>query len=127
MPTFAIRVEGAAGAAASFRQAARQVGALQTPIWRSLLMMERELKVYPPPPPMSSYVRSGRLGASWNSMVTGNSGILQTNVPYSIWVQSAQYQAFQHRGRWQTDEQVLRRLEPEIVRNFTDALRALIP
>jgi hypothetical protein len=126
MPTFAIRVDGASGAAASFRQAARRVGALNQPIWRSLLLMERELKIYPPPPPRSTYVRTGRLGSSWNSSVSGNSGILQTNVSYAIWVQNAQHQAWMHRGRWRnTDDAVVRRLEPEIVRTFTDALRAV--
>ncbi len=78
------------------------------------LLLDR-VTLYPPPIPGSPYVRGGpgseNLGQKWTSRVTigsGNfEGELGNNVSYGPFVQSEEFQATIHQGRWSTIEQIV--------------------
>ena len=95
------------------------------------LRVEAGLKPYPPPPPNSHYVRgapphSEKLGSRWTSRSISGSGFVGREVgntaSYAPLVQSAERQALIHRGRWQTDEQVITRELPAVVADVRRAL-----
>ncbi|MCA9367181.1 HK97 gp10 family phage protein [Candidatus Kaiserbacteria bacterium] len=70
-----------------------------------------ELAKYPPPPPNSTYRRTGKLGRSWTHRVNVNlittTALIGNNTPYAPDVQGEGMQAEVHQGRWQTEKQVL--------------------
>lgn len=76
-----------------------------------------ELREYPPAPPESEYVRTGRLGRAWKveelstgvgiRYVISNSVQDRWNRYYSAGVQSKPAQWAIHRGRWSTIQDVM--------------------
>ena len=76
------------------------------------------------------YVRTGKLGQSWNTRITetgsGMVGKVGTNMKYAKWVQSAESQARIHQGNWLTDEQAFGKRRDEIVTRFRRAIRAAL-
>jgi len=94
---------------------------LTKPMHESVTYVENAMKVYPPQRPNSTYIRgygfaggprtSEQLGKSWTTKVThsasGVQGIVGNDTSYGPHVQSDRYQAWIHRGRWQTDKQVI--------------------
>lgn len=76
------------------------------------------------------YVRTGKLGQSWNTQVTetgsGMYGKIGTNMGHAKWVQSAESQARIHQGNWLTDEQAFGKRRDEIVTRFRRAIRAAL-
>lgn len=98
-------------------------------------LLLRELKVYPPPPSGSTYVRTGTLRNSWHREIEGRGleirGIVGSNenvAPYNRWVQDEERQAPVHRGRWtNTAQEVLRRNEAAINGMFRARVRAALP
>lgn len=117
----ALRVLGVAGTLDTIEPAMR----------RGSLRLEAGMKYYPPRPPNSTYVRTGRYGQGWNTRfhstgqeirnTTGN------NVEYAPDVGSAEEQNPVHRRTgWPTDEAVMRREEPTIVRDVEETLRRAI-
>lgn len=104
---------------------AQGVDVLRKPMQRGLHRLQRDMADYPPQRSGSSYRRTGTLGRKWTSarpIVTaqrdGLRGRAGNNTPYGPFVQSAMFQARAHRGRWQTDERVLREALPAITRDF---------
>lgn len=80
----------------------------------SLILLAGEMKDYPPAPADSWYIRTLTLGRTWSAQspewqAAGNGffGSIANPTPYGPKVQSAQQQARVHRGRWDTDEDVL--------------------
>lgn len=78
--------------------------------------MLRDIRVYPPPPPGSKYLRTYRLRASWSVRMdrAGEDavGLLISDnyvAPYNRWVQDRRSQARIHQGRWQTMQDVRER------------------
>jgi len=73
------------------------------------------------------YVRTGKLGQSWDYQitVTGNGlrGTVGPGISYGIWVQSSERQAVIHRGRWRTDLDAVNANRGAIVRHFVAAIR----
>jgi len=81
------------------------------------------LSKYPPPPPASTYVRTGDLGRGWaegvsvdamgtNQFADQVSVIMRNPVAYGPFVQGDArqgdpHQAFMHVGRWETTQQAL--------------------
>jgi hypothetical protein len=71
---------------------------------------------YPPAPAESTYRRTGTLGRLWTQarpVVAGVQGALVqgrigNRTPYGPYVQDPAQQAWFHRGRWQTTEDVVR-------------------
>ena len=73
--------------------------------------LRTELAKYPPPPPNSTYRRTGKLGRSWTHRVNVNlvttTALIGNNTPYAPDVQGEGMQAEIHQGRWQTEKEVL--------------------
>jgi hypothetical protein len=94
---------------------------------RGAFRVEAGMKVYPPPPSGSTYVRTGTLGRRWTTKPIREANTvgreIGNNTDYGPVVQSEELQAYTHRGRWQTDADVLRRETPAIVRDVDEALR----
>ena len=96
------------------------------PLDRGAFRVEGGMKVYPPPPSASTYVRTGTLGRRWTTRPIREANAVGrevgNNTDYGPQVQSDELQATVHRGRWQTDAQVLRREAPAILRDVDDTL-----
>jgi len=82
------------------------------PMEQSVKLVQAEMADYPGPPAGSQYIRTGTLGRRWTTEVKriGNEvrGKVGNVTIYAPFVQSERFQASIHRGRWQTDERVLR-------------------
>jgi hypothetical protein len=108
---------------------------LAAPMKRAQELVRARMADYPPPPPDSTYIRTGNLGRSWAAASPIEAGgsmigvIASTDVDYAGFVQgdpSGGYpsQATIHKDRWQTDVQVINALAPEIGRDFTATIQA---
>lgn len=94
---------------------------IRTVMDKGLLLMQADAADYPPPPPGSTYRRTGTLGRLWTSAqhrftVKGDvlEGRIGNATPYAHEVQSAASQAVYHQGRWKTVEQIMEEAGPEI-------------
>jgi len=89
--------------------------------------LNTDLATYPPPPPDSTYRRTGTLGRAWTHEETASLLSVQTalgNVtPYARFVQDEDYQADVHQGRWQTTADVLERREQWIINQVQEGIR----
>ena len=90
---------------------------------RVVILIQSRMMVYPPQRPGGSYRRTGTLGRAWTSEVYAEGDALIGKVgnvtKYAPQVQSEKFQSKAHKGRWQTDVQVIRELEPEINAEFS--------
>ena len=90
---------------------------------RVVILIQSRMMVYPPQRAGSSYRRTGTLGRAWTSEVYAEGDALIGKVgnvtKYAPQVQSEKFQSKAHKGRWQTDVQVIRELEPEINAEFS--------
>lgn len=112
---------------------------------RAVHRLQRDMQEYPPTRPGSRYVRgrgmadadgvvrrltSEHLGKRWTTKVTASAtelvGTVGNNVSYAPFVQSRQFQAAVHRGRWLTDAQAMNRNADAIVRDFEQAIEAAL-
>lgn len=77
------------------------------------------------------YRRTGTLGRRWTTEVSRQGDDLVGKVGnvtvYGPFVQSVDEQAAVHRGRWRTDEQVARLMEPNIQALFEARIQAAMP
>lgn len=93
-------------------------------------MLKEQLAKYPvqasPKRGQKVYRRKGNLGRGWSVSVKVLSGSVQVSVSnpvrYSPFVQSERLQASWHRGRWTTEEKVLRENTGKIEALFKAAL-----
>jgi hypothetical protein len=103
---------------------------LLAPMWRAVYLIQEKMADYPPAPSGSRYQRTSVLGKSWTANVTQPNGGVQgkvgNKVLYGPFVQSSVFQAWMHRGRWQTDEQVLRAALPGIEKDFEAVVAAAL-
>jgi hypothetical protein len=79
-----------------------KIGKMQ--IYRTAQAIVRTMKVYPPPPAASRYVRTGMLGGGWGIVAQTNGYTLKNDTPYTKYVVGNAYgieQAWMHVGRWQ--------------------------
>lgn len=97
----------------------------------STILLMREMKAYPPPPPNSSYKRTGTLGRSWSRRVEGRgmevTGTVGSNgnmAPYNRYVQDGEYQAQMHQGRWTTIQDAAERNQDAIQGFFESRIAA---
>ena len=90
---------------------------------RSLARIRKPLKVYPPQRP-TDYIRTNRLGGAWTSRIEkgGFRGVVGNNMgqgfKYAPYVQSAEKQAWMHKGHWQTDKDVVESVKDKIIDDF---------
>lgn len=102
---------------------------VEGPLDRGAFRVEAAMKKYPPQRP-TRYRRTGTLGRRWTTRRLSAPGMvgreIGNNTEYAPFVQSAELQAYMHRGYWQTDEDVIRQEAPAIVRDVEATLfRAL--
>lgn len=123
------RIEGTNRVRADLRRYAKEFPeVLDGEIGRFTRAKAQELrqKAYPPPPPNSTYVRTGRLGASWGARkVRAAVWHLQNLVHYAGWVVDEHRQAWMHQGRWWLFQDVCRPA-PDLTKQLTEALRRVI-
>lgn len=81
---------------------------------QALMVLQSEAADYPASPPESEYRRTGTLGRLWVTGVReiGGRGInlwfrAGNRTPYGPYVQDPERQAWFHRARWQTTEEVV--------------------
>ena len=129
-----IEVQGLKEALRMLEQGQRGVEReLRDAVNRVLLMLQDRIAKYPPPPAGSTYRRTGTLGRRWTTaqphifvqrrMIEG---VIGNNTEYAPYVQSRSMQAWMHRGRWQTIEDVVERSRDEAQRILEGAVtRAL--
>ena len=114
--------------------AATAVSVLEAPMKRAQELIRARMADYPPPPPNSSYVRTGDLGRSWaaSSPITGAGSLIGTvassGVDYAPYVEGdpslgSPSQAQIHQDRWQTNLSVVQASAEEIGRDFTAAIQ----
>jgi hypothetical protein len=100
---------------------------LEPPMQRAVLRIQRDMQEYPQQRAGSTYRRTGTLGRKWTKKVRQEgeylTGRVGNNTSYGPFVQSRQFQARVHRGRWQTDAQVVNRNMDAIVGDFEAAIR----
>ena len=103
---------------------------LVPPMHRAVMRIQRVMATYPPQRAGSRYIRTGTLGRKWTTKVTasqsGVRGKVGNNTPYGPFVQSSQFQASIHRGRWQTDESVVDKNRAAIIAEFERAINAVL-
>ena len=108
-----------------------QIGRLQ--IYRTMQAIVRTMKVYPPPPATSTYVRTGTLGAGWTITPSASNGYtVRNDTAYTRYVVGNAYgleQAWMHQGRWNllrdVAEEEIEKLPPEIENNIVTVSRRL--
>lgn len=98
--------------------------------WTVGMIGLRRLKTYPPSI-SDTYVRRGEAGGlkgSWGLDVDVRpqriTASMSNSRDYAPWVQSSEFQASVHRGRWDTDEEVLGDLVPHVEREAANALES---
>ena len=114
------------------RLGAFEVFALLRPAMiRGVARVVNAMADYPPAPEGSWYIRTGTLGRRWTqtqpSVSEGATELrvaVGNNTVYGAWVQNAQFQAWMHRGRWQTDEQELDRAADPLVAELNALVQA---
>ena len=76
------------------------------------------------------YVRTGKLGQSWDYRITvsgnGLRGEVGPGIDYAKWVQSSELQARIHQGRWRTDMDAVSANRSQIGKRFAQAIRAAL-
>lgn len=96
------------------------------PMRQATTLPQERMARYPSQSAGSRYVRTGTLGRRWTTQIdeTPNKviGRVGNNTEYAPWVQSRQFQAGVHRGRWQTEQDVAERSAREIVEFFRIAI-----
>jgi len=126
--TVSIRVTGIDALQRKLGQDFRRV--LRPPMQRAVLLLQAAMADYPPQRTGSSYVRTGTLGKKWTTDVDdlpdGVLGKIGNVTEYAPLVQSEQFQAAAHRGRWQTEQQMLRKHLAQIERFFQVAVDAAL-
>ena len=91
----------------------------------------RDLKAkpYPSPRPGQTYVRTGRLANSWGVQKRGAAKYgIANSAPYSKYVVDKVDQAWMHKGRWWTVQEILaeRGRRQALTRDLTKALTGLL-
>ena len=125
-----IKVIGAAAIANKYRKAASHRPDLtDKPVKEWCNKMARTLAKtpYPPPPAGSTYVRTYTLPTGW-VVEQQKSSIyhIKNTVEYAHWVVSKKYQAWMHRGRWWTAEEVMNENRKDLNKSVLKAVKDLI-
>lgn len=90
---------------------------------RAARQMQARLMTYPPPPPGSTYRRTGTLGRRWTVEGGQMRWVIGNNTGYGPLVQDeAQQRPVHARTGWPTAQAVARDAEPDVVRNVEAAL-----
>jgi len=96
---------------------------------QAVALLSSETARYPPPPPWSTYRRTGTLGRNWRLRVetSGNNvtGKVYNETPYGPFVQGKEQVWFHKRTGWRTLPDVATKQMKAIEAFFTDALKRM--
>lgn len=130
-----IKIEGLAPLNAKLNQIARLEDHLDGPARQAGQLLSDQMKVYPPPPPASTYDRTGRLRGSWGYDLTpSGAGVVVSSTGaygpsgrrYERYVQGPADQAAIHQGRWQTTRQVLEKQRAAVIRLYRAKVKEIL-
>jgi hypothetical protein len=141
-----IEIKGLAELTRKLQSLEKVNNVLEPPMHRAVDRIQKRMAMYPPVRPGSRYSRgegwrnkdgrvtrftSENLGKKWTTKVTrslaGIIGKVGNDVSYGPFVQSKQFQARVHQGRWtNTDEAVLAEYLPTITDDFNKAVQDAI-
>lgn len=96
--------------------------AVDTPLREGSLRMASELARYPSPPGGSTYRRTGTLGRGWATQHNYLRHVIGNNVLYATYVQGPE-QAWMHRGRWRTVEEVAQGSVEQLARDIGESVQ----
>lgn len=98
---------------------------LNEPAERSLDLIWKTIRAYPPPIPTSTYVRTFDLQNSWQRIpdFVGGGRVESTEPSYNVWVKDPTKQAKIHKGRHLTTEEVRELTEPRVVEIYDDFIQ----
>ncbi len=106
---------------------AAAISTLRPPMQRGVYRMQGGMAKYPQQRAGSRYRRTGTLGRRWTTKIEQNAnglvGTTGNNTSYGPFVQSQMFQAQQHKGLWQTDQDVATRETPFIIADFEQAIQ----
>ncbi len=125
----------------------RVTTSVRAPMQRLQERLLKRLQTYPPPPPNSTYVRTGDLGAAWAVGVDARgTNLFQDRVSvelhnevespsgrrYAGWVQGdprdgGPSQVPIHQGRWETAHQALDAESGELLQDLSNAIERSFP
>jgi len=101
---------------------------LTPPMRQTMYLLQERISKYPPVKPTSR--RDGTLGREWTTevklLLDNLEGKVGTNIDYAPWVQSKKFQAWMHKGWWQTDEDVMRASVADIEHLFNTHIANLL-
>ena len=127
MSSFSISIDGVDKLSAKLGRIERVQDVLEPVARRRIRAMRDRARIYPPRLPNQRYVRTYTLRGGWNDSVQRvSNGIVaraENKVGYSPWVQGYGTQAGIHRGRWETERQILDAETPQTVQEFGDAIQ----
>jgi hypothetical protein len=125
-----IEIDVNAGRLLDILDAAGAVQALRPPVQRAVLRLQAYMAAYPPQRTGANYRRTGTLGRRWTTQITGGSdevvGEVGNTTLYGPFVQSAEFQARWHKGRWQTDHKAVDDNRAAIVADFERTIQELL-
>ena len=98
---------------------------VDTSLREASLRMAGELARYPSPPSGSTYRRTGTLGREWATTNTFLRHIIGNNVRYATYVQGPE-QAWMHRGRWRTADEVAQGSVDQIARDIAEGVARVL-
>lgn len=124
-----IRIEGLEQLLKRFGNSDKIVNAeIKKAMQKSVYHLQSKVAVYPAPPPMSTYRRTGTLGRSFTGEIKGIGGeirgIVGTAIPYAPYVVGPK-QAAVHKGRWKRMTQHAKEQTGKIEEFFAKAVEAI--
>ena len=126
---FVVQVEGIEELIARLDRAASSA-VLRAAMQASCDLVQRQLAVYPPARPGSTYRRTTTLGKRWTTAVSGSGydveGVVGNNTSYGPYVMDWHQQAWMHVGVWPIAQDVAGQAEGEILGIFEDAVSAAL-
>lgn len=132
MPVTGIEIRGYNRVENKLRRLASDLSKEVDPIVREWTQEERarfKRTPYPPKPPRSKYVRTGRLANSFAVRKESLARyIIENRAPYSSYVigdNRGENQAWMHRGRWWLMRPMLEEHAPDLTRRISNYLRRM--
>ena len=124
-----VEVQGLEKMLARFGDSNKIVNAeIKKAMQKAVYYLQGKVSVYPAPPPMSTYRRTGTLGRSFTSEIKGVGGeirgIVGTAIPYAPYVIGPK-QAAIHKGRWKRMKQHAKEQAGKIEEFFAKATVAI--
>ena len=108
------------------------ISTLKPPMNKAVHRIHAETQTYPPPPKGSTYRRkhAGGLAGSWVARTEQKRqtlvGVVGASISYAPYVMGPKRQAWMHKGRWPTTDDIVDKQKHNIVNDFEKAIRKVI-